>query len=103
MLHNAFFCFLLCYFVLFCEYEVAKHIKSSRPHIFLTNPLIFDFYFDIIYTSCGYISSVECDLPKVERWVRLPLPAPKKGKSPRLLPFLFLTDQKKISQAHRAF
>ena len=25
---------------------------------------------------CGYNSSVECDLPKVDRWVRLPLPAP---------------------------
>ena len=27
-------------------------------------------------SSCGYSSSVECDLPKVDRWVRLPLPAP---------------------------
>lgn len=26
-----------------------------------------------------YSSSVECDLPKVDRWVRLPLPAPKKN------------------------
>ena len=30
----------------------------------------------IIHLSRGYSSSVECDLPKVDRWVRLPLPAP---------------------------
>ena len=29
------------------------------------------------FTRCGYSSSVECELPKLERWVRFPLPAPK--------------------------
>lgn len=31
----------------------------------------------IVKTECGYSSAVECDLPKVEMWVRLPLSAPR--------------------------
>ena len=34
----------------------------------------------ILVPRCGYNSSVECDLPKVDRWVRLPLPAPARRK-----------------------
>ena len=32
-------------------------------------------------SRCGYSSSVECQLPKLERWVRFPLPAPNRNFS----------------------
>ena len=53
-------------------------------------PLHFPFPSAIIPSRCGYSSSVECELPKLERWVRFPLPAPKRKDTPLgCLPFLW--------------
>ena len=72
----------------FCKWNILG--ISPYPRHQLLNTIIvnafaldkkgIEFSFSLCYntsTKCGYNLSVECDLPKVDRWVRLPLPAPK--------------------------
>lgn len=53
--------------------EIA-HIKFNKINMCCIYS--YRYKYDTIYTSCGRSSSVECELPKLERRVRFPSPAP---------------------------
>ena len=55
-----------------CKGVLRKNFSSDKKW------LKFPVSFAIMQLPCGYSSSVECKLPKLERWVRFPLPAPTK-------------------------
>ena len=57
----------------------TQRLYTVKIYPFVLDKKGIEFSFSLCYntsTKCGYNLSVECDLPKVDRWVRLPLPAP---------------------------
>ena len=66
------------YAVSYTQYRfVLRHFAIIQERFFLVNLFTLFFTGAIMLKHCRYSSSVEHDLPKVERWVRFPLPALK--------------------------
>ena len=64
------------YAVSYTQYRfVLRHFAIIQERFFLVNLFTLFFTGAIMLKHCRYSSSVEHDLPKVERWVRFPLPA----------------------------
>ena len=85
------------YAVSYTQYRfVLRHFAIIQERFFLVNLFTLFFTGAIMLKHCRYSSSVEHDLPKVERWVRFPLPA-LKGLSLSDSLFYFSFDFGKLS------
>ena len=77
------------YAVSYTQYRfVLQHFAIIQERFFLVNLFTLFFTGAIMLKHCRYSSSVEHDLPKVERWVRFPLPAREKRMQRVLHPFV---------------